>query len=140
MLPGGYSSVLQAKSREEFRDEVIRFTQRLGFETVSAITVLERAMGQMEFIAVDNTPVAFSDTYCDPRLQRRDPVMQHCRRHSLPIIWDQETYAAQGVAELWEQQATFGYRTGIAMALHMPDGRHFQLGVDRDQALPGDPA
>jgi len=136
MLPGGYSSVLQAQSREEFRDEVVRFTRRLGFELVSAITVLERAVGQMEFIAVDNTPMAFNDTYCDPQLQRRDPVMQHCRRHSLPIIWDQETYVARGAAELWEQQAAFGYRTGIAMALHMPDGRHFQLGVDRDQALP----
>ncbi len=100
MLPGGYSSVLQAKSREEFRDEVIRFTQRLGFETVSAITVLERAMGQMEFIAVDNTPVAFSDTYCDPRLQRRDPVMQHSQAQSVPIVWDQETYVAQGAGRV----------------------------------------
>ena len=25
------------------------------------------------------------------------------------------------------------------MALHLPDGKHFLFGVDRDQALPGDP-
>ena len=31
MLPGGYTAVLQARSRDEFRDEVVRFTQRLGF-------------------------------------------------------------------------------------------------------------
>ena len=139
MLPGQYTAVLQARSRDEFRDEVVRFTQRLGFETVSAITVIDRALGKSEFINVDNTPVQYSDTYCDPALQRRDPVMQHCKRASVPIIWDQDTYVEQGLGELWEHQAGFGYRTGIAMALHLPDGKHFQFGVDREQPLPTDP-
>jgi DNA-binding CsgD family transcriptional regulator len=138
MLPGGYSSVLQAKTRDEFRDEVVRFTKQMGFETVSAITVVEYGMGKREFIAVDNTPVAFNDSYYDPQLQRLDPVMQHCRQHSLPIIWDRDTYSAAHVEELWDQQASFGYCTGIAMALHLPDGGRFLLGVDRDQALPDD--
>ena len=51
--------------------------------------------------------------------------MQHCRRQSLPIIWDQGTYTSQGQGDLWEEQARFGYQTGIAMALHLPEGRHF---------------
>jgi DNA-binding CsgD family transcriptional regulator len=139
MLPGGYTSVLQARNRDEFRDEVVRFTQRLGFETVSAITIIDHGLGKSEFINVDNTPAEFSQIYGDPTLQRRDPVMQHCKRQSVPIIWNQETYIEQGLGELWEHQATYGYRTGIAMALHLPDGKHFLLGVDRDQALPNDP-
>ncbi len=65
--------------------------------------------------------------------------MQHCKRNSMPIIWNQETYAEQGLGEKWEEQARFGYRNGIAMALHMPEGRHFFLGVDRDQPVPHDP-
>ena len=138
MLPGGYSSVMQARDRGEFRDEVVRFTQRLGFETVSAITILDHGLGKSEFINVDNTPEAFNDTYSSRSLQRKDPVMQHCKSQTVPIIWDQQTYVAHGAADLWEQQAGFGYRTGIAMALHMPEGRHFLLGVDRDQALPED--
>ena len=40
MLPGGYSSVLKAKDRDEFRDEIVRFAQRLGFDTVAAVTVV----------------------------------------------------------------------------------------------------
>ncbi len=139
MLPGGYTAVLHARNRDEFRDEVVRFTQRLGFETVSAITVIDHGLGRSEFIAVDNTPVEFVQTYVDPTAQRRDPVMQHCRRQSVPIIWDQETYIGQGAGELWEQQACYGYRTGIAMALHLPEGKHFLLGVDRDKDLPDDP-
>lgn len=140
MLPGGYSSVLQARNRDEFRDEVVRFTHRLGFQTVSAMTVIDHALGQSDFILVDNTPEKYVEPYADPSAFRRDPVMQHCKRQSVPIIWNQDTYVAQGAADLWEQQAGFGYRTGIAMALHLPEGRHFLLGVDRDQALPEDPA
>mgnify|MGYP000019862860 CR=1 FL=1 len=136
MLPGGYSSVMQARDRNEFRNEVVRFTQRLGFELVSAITVIDHGLGKSEFIKVDNAPEAFNDTYSSPNMQRQDPVMQHCRRQTVPIIWNQDTYVANGAGDLWEQQAGFGYRTGIAMALHMPEGRHFVLGVDRDQALP----
>lgn len=140
MLPGGYTAVLQARDREEFRAEVVRFTQRLGFETVSAITIIDRGLGQSEFINIDNTPSEFSLTYGDPELQRRDPVMQHCRRNSVPIMWDQGTYVGTGAGELWEEQASFGYHAGIAMALHLPQGLHFLLGVDRDRALPADPA
>ncbi|MBK6790138.1 MAG: autoinducer binding domain-containing protein [Betaproteobacteria bacterium] len=139
MLPGGYSAVMQARDRGEFREEVVRFTHKLGFETVSAIAIIDHGMGKSEFINIDNTPADYGEPYADPTYYRRDPVMQHCKRQSVPIIWNQETYVEHGAADLWEQQATYGYRTGIAMALHLPEGKHFLLGVDRDQPLPADP-
>jgi DNA-binding CsgD family transcriptional regulator len=138
MLQPGFTSVLDARNREEFRNEVVSFTRRLGFETVSAMVVIDHLLGEPEFITIDNTPSAYKDAFQDRGNWRRDPVMQHCRRHSMPIIWDQTTYAHQGQGDKWEEQARFGYRHGIAMALHLPEGRHFQLGVDRDQPLPGD--
>lgn len=139
MLPGGYTAVLEARNREEFRDEVVRFTQQLGFETVSAVTMIDHGLGKSELIAVDNTPTNYVEPYVDAASGKRDPVLQHCRRQTVPIIWNQSTYVTHGVGELWEQQAQFGYRTGIAMALHLPEGKHFLLGVDRDQPLPSDP-
>ena len=138
MLATGYTDVLEARDREEFRDAVVRFTRRLGFETVSAMTVVDLPLGQSEFITIDNTPQDFSGTYADPILGRRDPVMQHLKRQSVPIIWDQSTYIAGGAIDLWEHQSHFGFNTGIAMALHLPGGRHFLMGVDREQPLPGD--
>jgi DNA-binding CsgD family transcriptional regulator len=138
MLPGGYGAVLSARTREEFRDEVVRFSHKLGFQTVSAVTVIDRGPGQTDFIAVDNTPPAWSEAYDDTTLAKRDPVAQHCKRQTVPIIWDQQTYVARSAGDIWERMAPFGYRTGIAMALHMPEGRHFMLGVDRDQPLPED--
>ena len=136
MLSGGYSAVMQARDRDEFRDEIVRFARDLGFETVSAITVIDHGLNNREFVVVDNTPTAYIESSNDSTSYRRDPVMQHCKLQSLPIIWDQRTYVDNGVADLWEQMAGFGYRTGIAMALHMPEGRRFVFGVDRDQPLP----
>jgi len=130
--------VLQARDRNEFRDEVVRFGRALGFETVSAIAVVDHGIGRSDFVTVDNTPREFLNVFNDPRAMQRDPVMQHCKRQSLPIIWDQGTYTSQGQGELWEEQARYGYHTGIAMALHLPEGKHFMLGVDRDRPLPGD--
>jgi DNA-binding CsgD family transcriptional regulator len=138
MLQGDYLSVLEARTRQEFRDAVVRFSQQVGFETVSAMTVVDRGPGGSEFITVDNTPQAYIDSFHDTSRGPRDPVMQHCKRQSLPIIWDQRTYVASGQGAMWEEQARFGYNTGVALALHLPDGRHFFLGVDRDQELPRD--
>jgi DNA-binding CsgD family transcriptional regulator len=138
MLQQGFTSVLKAGSRDDFRSEVVRFTKALGFNTVSAMAVVDHAVGRSEFVSVDNAPPGYAEAINDVPSMRRDPVMQHCRRHSVPIIWDQATYLSQGLGELWEEQARFGYRTGIAMALHLPEGRHFAMGVERDQPLPTD--
>ena len=139
MLESGFTSVLKTRNRDEFQSEVVNFTKRLGFETVSATLVIDDLLGEAEFITVDNTPRGYREFFDDTGKNRRDPVMQHCKRQSVPIIWDQSTYAEKGVGELWEVQARFGYCSGIAMALHLPDGRHFFLGVDRDKPVPPDP-
>jgi DNA-binding CsgD family transcriptional regulator len=138
MLQGDYLSVLEATNRDEFHGAVVRFAQRLGFETVTAMAVVDKGIGDAEFVTVDNTPIAFQNVFAGAGSGRRDPVMQHCKRNSVPIIWGQSTYLANEAIDIWETQAPFGYRNGIAMALHLPEGRHFMLGVDRDQSLPVD--
>ena len=139
MLQGGYLSVMEAQTTADFRAEVVRFGQALGFKTVSAMAVIDSSIAGSEFYAVDNTPIAFSQSFHDRDLGKADPVMQHCKHAALPIIWDQETYVSQGRGDIWEDQARFGYQTGIALALHLPGGRHFFLGVDRDRPLPPKP-
>lgn len=140
MLQGDYLSVLEARNRDEFHSAVVRFAQRLGFETVSAMAVVDKGISDAEFVNVDNTPPDYRQVFTELSVGRRDPVMQHCKRNTVPIIWNQKTYLDNDAIDVWEEQAPFGYRNGIAMALHMPEGRHFMFGVDRDQSLPGDRA
>jgi DNA-binding CsgD family transcriptional regulator len=136
MLQGDYQSVLEAKDQGQFRSVVIRFARQLGFETVSATAVVDRPGIGPEFVAVHNTPMAFEQTFENLSISKRDPIAQHCKRNTVPIIWNQKTYLDNNSIDLWDAQAPFGYRNGIAMALHLPEGRHFFLGVDRDQELP----
>ncbi len=139
MLQGGFSEVLKSRDRDEFQGQLVGFTRRLGFETVSATLVLDHMLGAAEFITIDNTPRAYKDSFKSRRNGRRDPVMQHCKRQSVPIIWDQATYVSQGMGDKWEEQASFGISNGVALALHLPEGRHFFIGVERDRPVPADP-
>lgn len=139
MLQGGFQSVLEARSRDDFRSEITRFAHELDFERFSAILVVDHTIGNSDFISIQNAPQGFSEIFNDPSLGKRDPVMQHCKRQSMPIVWDQSTYVEHDAPELWEAQAPFGYKAGISLALHLPEGRHFVLGVNREQTLPTNP-
>jgi DNA-binding CsgD family transcriptional regulator len=138
MLQGGFSEVLKSRNRDEFQHELVSFARRLGFNTVAATVVIDHLLGEAEFITIDNTPRAYKESFLDPQNGQRDPVMQHCKRKSVPIIWDQSTYVSQGLGAKWEEQARFGMSNGICLALHMPEGRHFILGVERDRPAPVD--
>jgi DNA-binding CsgD family transcriptional regulator len=139
MLQGSFQAVLEVQNAEEFRREVIRFAQNLGFGTVSATSILDRIDRTLDFVTVDNTPAKFRQRFEAEDRRVRDPVMQHCKTSGRPIIWSQSTYVQVGLGDYWEEQASFGYQSGIAMALHMPEGRHFFLGVDVDGELTRDP-
>ena len=137
MLQDGFTSVLQVKSRDELFAEVVRFAGSLGFRTVSAMVVVDHFRGESEFIHVNNTPAAAIQELDDREFNsKKDPVLQHCKRASVPIIWNQDTYTSIGLGNRWEAQARYGFQTGIALALHLPEGRHFFMSVDRDQPLP----
>ena len=137
MLDDRFTAVLGSRSREDFRDRIVAFAQDLGFQTVTAAVVIDHTLGTSEFIGVDNAPTAYREAHGKAENGRRDPVMQHCKRSSVPILWDRDTYAREGQADKWEEQARFGYRYGVALALHLPEGRHFLMGVDRDRPLEG---
>jgi DNA-binding CsgD family transcriptional regulator len=104
------------------------------------MVVLDHASKESEYIGVDNAPRGYLDKYHDLADARRDPVMQHCKVSGLPIVWNQDTYIAASCGEMWEAQAPYGYKNGIAVALHLPLGRHFLVGFDRERPLPNEPS
>ena len=139
MLLSRCQAVLEARTRDELRREVVKFAQNLEFNTVSATTIFDRFSRPTNFVTVDNSPPAFRDRLESVERNARDPVMQHCKTSGCPIIWDQSTYVKVNLGEHWEEQAAFGYRSGMALALHLPEGKHFLLGVDLDGQLTGEP-
>lgn len=136
-----YEQVSQATDLQSLRQGLIDFANELDFGLVVGVLATEHRGpgGRTEFVSVGNTPEAFLAASRDPGNARRDPVHQRLMTQATPLIYDQSSYVAAGAGDLWEMQAPFGYRTGIAVALHLPGYRRLMLGMDRDRALPRHP-
>jgi DNA-binding CsgD family transcriptional regulator len=135
MLQGHHLSVMEAQTVDDYRGQMIRFARSLGFDTVNTLVVVDHSASHTGIYYVHNNPAPFMEIWTDPSLFGLDPVMQHCKYSSVPIIWDQETYVSKGQGRLWAQQAAYGFKTGIGVTLHLPGDRHFCIGVDRDKPL-----
>lgn len=134
-----YLDVSQATHVEAFQRRLVAFANDLDFGIVSAALITRRPGRATDYAVVSNTPMGFEDAQRDEGDAQRDPVVQRLRSLSLPFAYDQSLYVQEEAGDLWETQAAFGYKTGIAVALHLPNSRHFVLGVDREDELPGDP-
>lgn len=110
-------------------------TDGLVEQGASAFWVVDALEGPPEFHQIRKIPAGFAEGHSDTDSGRRDPVMQHCRRSGWPLAWDRAFYIERGEPAIWEEQADHGLRAGIAFAMHLPQGRHFFVGVDRREAL-----
>ncbi len=136
-LSDSFESILRVNTKHDFLKGIVRFANQLGFDKISVLAVHEPIPGQPKFSGIGNFPASYTELFSE-EANRRDPVMQHMRHRSVPIVWNQLTYTSNGVGDLWEEQAAFGYKAGISLAMHLPAGRHFGIGVERDQPLPTD--
>jgi DNA-binding CsgD family transcriptional regulator len=136
-LSDSFESILNVNTHHDFLDGIVSFANRLGFDKISVLAVYEATPGKPKFSSIGNFPASFTELRSEEK-DRRDPVMQHVRQRSVPIVWNQLTYTSNGGSDLWEEQAAFGYKAGISLAMHLPAGRHFAIGVERDQPLPTD--
>lgn len=131
-----FLDVAQATDLETFERLLIAFANDLDFGIVTASLVVDRAGAASTFVSVGNTPAGFWDASRNLEDSIRDPVLKRLKNSSVPFLYDQDFYVSEGAGDLWEQQASFGFRTGISVALRLPGQRHFLLGVDRDAPLP----
>jgi len=130
--------VLHAKSVKEFSQRIENFVHFVGLATVGATVITEHSTGLTEFQSVTNLPAEYLSDFRDLDAAKLDPVSQHCKRSSRPVIWDQAFYVSNGRADFWEKQARFGLQCGISLAFHLPRGRHFLFGVDCSKRTCGD--
>ena len=131
-----YQDVADSTDVPTLESRLVRFANDLGFGIISGALVVELGAGRVSTFHLGNTPQAFQSTFASIDVGKRDPVMRRLKRLSAPFVYDQSMYVSEEAGDLWEMQALFGYKTGIAMALHLPGGKHFVMGVDRDQPLP----
>jgi DNA-binding CsgD family transcriptional regulator len=131
-----YLDVSASADRATFERRLVAFAQNLDFDLASAAVAVDRPGEKPTFEMIGNTPEAFLSASRDPENVRRDPVVKRMKSLYVPFFYDQDLYVQEGAGDLWEEFAPFGYRTGIAVATHLPGGKHFLLGIDRSKPLP----
>lgn len=136
-----YEQVSQASDLSSFRQGLVDFANDLDFGLVVGVMAVERRGpgAKTEYFSVGNTPQKFLEASRDPQYAKRDPVHLRLMRQSTPLIYDQDFYVQAEAGELWEMVAPFGYRTGVAVGVHMPGYKRLLLGMDREDPLPTDP-
>ena len=131
-----YLDVSAAPDRASFERRLVQCVNNLGFEIATAVLAVDLPGQKPVFITIGNTPDAFLKASRNDGSAKRDPVLMRLKTMSTPFVYDQATYVQSNAGDLWEEQAAYGYHTGISMALHMAEGKHFLLGVDRATPLP----
>jgi DNA-binding CsgD family transcriptional regulator len=141
MLLQRYFDVSQSADVASLEANLVKFAHEMDFPIISCVLVIDRPglTTPPTFVTVGNTPEAYQVDYNDREDMKRDPVGKRLKTMSVPFVYDQDLYVSEGAGDLFERQAAFGYRTGVCVALHLPDHKHFLLGVDRDTALPKRP-
>lgn len=120
-----------------FERRLVATADAMGFPIISGM--LMRGVlrdNTMQITTYGNTPEGHLEAARSREDALRDPVVEHLMTQTVPVVYDQATYVSAGVGELWEMQAPYGYRTGIAVKLHLPGDKHFVLGMDRDEEMP----
>ena len=125
--------VLHAKTVKEFVRISAEFGQSMGFHTMASMVVTDHGPNFSEFQSVTDAATDYLPTFEDANSARLDPVSQHCKRSSSPIVWDRRTYVVAGRGDFWEHQAAFGFESGLCLAFHLPRGKHFMFGFSSDQ-------
>ena len=129
------TAVMCAADSKEYLSNIVAFAHNYDFEAISAVVIIDHSPYLTQFSGISHVPAGYLEEFNSLEAGAADPVSQHCKRSSLPIIWNHETYVATSSTELWERQAAFGLKEGISVAMHLPHGKHFFFGMDCDRNL-----
>lgn len=139
--PQMLASIGEAHDFESLSARVVKAANELGFGLVSGVLIQGRLGAPGAVVqSFGNPPEAYvqSSTSLDDGL--RDPVLSQLLARPGFVAYDQSTYVGAGVADLWDMQAAYGYKTGLGVSHHAPGhGEAFLLGVDGPDRLPCDP-
>lgn len=132
-----YLDISQTSDKLSFEKLLVKFAAALDFGIATAAVAIDRfdtPGGPIEIMG--NLPADYLAEAPQFQYPGRDPVLERLKYSSTPFCYDQSLYVDKGVADLWDFQAPFGFRTGITVAVHPAPGKHFLLGFDRHRPLP----
>lgn len=140
MKTDDYLAISEASDREALRRALVGFAGKMGFSKVNTLLVSGDDLDapDLRIGSVGNTPGEFLQAHSDRAAIRQDPVLRRLMSTTLPFTYDQGFYVQAGVGHLWEEQAVYGYKYGLAASLLVGQAKRVFVGVDGPDRLPRD--
>ncbi len=139
-----YEAILKAASVEELYHAVEDETAQMGFSAfhygAHAPLKTDGRKARFLFDGIDepslhmltNYSDAWAERYRSQRYLEVDPLVQHCSRSTLPILWHERRQPdTTRVATLFDEARQHGLATGVAFSIHGKNREHsvFSLAI-----------
>lgn len=92
------------------------FAKNIGFKFFAFSTTYQTKNNQVNTIRRNNYPVDWNNEYEQKNLRSIDPVVAHCHRSMLPILWSENLFS--NVPSLWEDLVAQGLEHGWSQSFH----------------------
>ncbi|RZJ12175.1 MAG: hypothetical protein EOP39_04255 [Rubrivivax sp.] len=138
-----YSDLLDiglSPDAETLQARLVAAAGQLGFGLSAGALIRGRLASRKASVhSFGNPPAGFVEASKSLDVGLKDPLLTSMMAGPGVFTYDQSFYTAAGAGELWENQSPFGYRSGMAVAMHEPSHAEvFFFGVDGPDALPFD--
>lgn len=159
MLEKHFSPIGEARSKTDILSAVETFAHAHGFAYGSVLYVapsanlrvaeshIERvgqgwlsssARNNTAFLGVTITNDRYIDEYVGPNATI-DPVMRQLKTRTTPLLWNQAFYAQHGELDMHDHMSSFGLRSGLITAWHLPGNEHLVVGFEGPDQISSKP-
>lgn len=95
---------------------VVNHTYELGFQFCSFTMSSQSPNNKTEPVHFNNYPTEWNTLYKQAHFFDVDPVVVHCKRCVLPLVWDEKAFRA--TPSLWDLAKSFGVNLGWSQSVH----------------------
>ena len=111
---------------------VLTQTHELGFTFCSFTMSSQLADSQTKPIHIDNYSNEWNTLYQRAHFFDVDPVVTHCKRSVLPIVWEEKTFTS--APDLWSLAQSFGVHRAWTQPFHDAQGKYSMLTLARSDS------
>jgi LuxR family transcriptional regulator len=97
-------------------EAALNITYELGFEYCGFTMGSNALYRPNKGVHLNNYPDEWNKIYKTENYVEMDPLISHCKRNVLPIVWDEKTFSA--VPDMWVHIQNHGLNHGWAQSVH----------------------
>lgn len=133
------SSILSAKSEEDFLKAIEKASRACGFDRVLIGMQWFNSNGEPRRHITSGYPLEWQKIYYERKYALIDPTVSYCETYSDPIIWSDTLFEGFEARDLMEEAKKYGLGFGVSIPVHERLGVKSMVSLSRDRPVDSDP-